>query len=315
MVVKCRIPAYDNNGSIVMGNTDLDYIAGNVHSEVILSIDGSTTCTGIGIINRDTGNIVSTIALIRDGGTDAIRYKIEFKRFIGEILSKIPYIKHIYYEEPFISAYVDATKALMMLRTSVQEVIIEQEPKFDYIKFVEINNKKWKKMFLAPVSCPNSTELEKKAIKDKIVSILPFLEDLTQDELDACAMGFTALKLLQDNNEEEIETHKKPRPFKYNIWFIGADDDDDMIQQYTDNVGKQRIPAVLHEKGAELTDINGNGIFDNKVYNAMGNSDKIIILKYKSKYYGHIALKHKVGHLASEYEYMYAVVWRKTRKV
>lgn len=317
MDIRVRVPAYTDNNSIVMsdnGEDELVYVAEIIDKEVILSIDGSTTCTGIGLIDKESGDIVCTMALIKEDKTDSIRYKVEFKRFIQKLLSMIPYIRHIYYEEPFIGSYANATKALMMLRTSVQEVIIENEPGFDYIKFIEVNNKKWKKKFLYPGTCPNDTELEKKAIRDKIVSMLPFLGVLTQDELDACAMGFTALKLLKDDNEKELETKHKPRPFKYNTWFIGADDDDDMIQQYSDGIEEQKIPQVLLDKGADIIEINGNGTFDNKVYNAMGNEDRLIILKYKSNNYGHIALKNNIGYMVGEYKYIYAVIWRKSRK-
>ena len=44
------------------------------------------------------------------------------------------------------------------------------------------------------------------------------------------------------------------------------------------------------------------------------DDDKILIIKFSSKHHGNIVLEHRIGQLAAQYEYIYAIVWRVTRK-
>ena len=50
------------------------------------------------------------------------------------------------------------------------------------------------------------------------------------------------------------------------------------------------------------------------IYDTMSDEDKLLIIKFNTKYHGDIILKHKVGNLAAQYDNLYALVWRVTRK-
>ena len=59
--------------------------------------------------------------------------------------------------------------------------------------------------------------------------------------------------------------------------------------------------------------IDGYG-FDNKVYELMDGEDLLLILGFSNKHHGNMILKHRVGHLTAQYDTIYALVWRKSRK-
>lgn len=278
----------------------------------LMSIDGSTTCSGISILN-DKGYIIYSMAFKRDKEENEtpVQYKVKFKRKIYQILSNNPKITQVYYEEPFLG-YAEAAKVLMMLRTSVEELIAEHDPDLNYLSLTEVSNKKWKKIYLAPEKCPTGTEAEKKAVRDKMVKELPLMETVTQDEIDAAAMGFVALWKTESHRQSELSSSKKVRPFQYKVEFIGANDDSGLFEElgyiFSENKLSEEFIDTL-----DIYELDGKGNFDNYVYNAIGNEDKIVILKFRSKHYGNIILKYRIGNLATEYDYIYAVCWRKNR--
>ena len=73
-------------------------------------------------------------------------------------------------------------------------------------------------------------------------------------------------------------------------------------------------PSYLLENGISLTDIKGGKDFNKHIYAEMGNDDKVLIVKFDSNKHGNITLQYKIGHLAATFEYIYAIVWRKSRK-
>lgn len=277
----------------------------------ILSIDGSTDNTGVGILRESDGAILGCISFKHEKSSEnPVQYKVKLKRELYKLLSNNRCIENVYYEEPFIG-FVNATKNLFMLRTSVEEIKYEHEPELDYLKYSEINNLKWKKEFLAPDKCPGGTELQKQYVRNKLVGMLPFLNGITQDEIDALAMGYVAVTRQKDGTEGQLETKKKARPFKYNVEFLGADYDDIVFQEFIDVCN---IPDSVMNNGICFKELSGIGEFDKKVYEIMGAEDKLLILKFSSNRYGNLILKYKLGHLASNYEYIYAIVWRANRK-
>lgn len=285
-----------------------------VRTPAIISIDGSTTNTGLAILREDNGGLLYSCSFSREASGDEtespVRYKVRLKQAVKQILEQNQLIDKIYYEEPFIG-YASAAPNLMMLRTFVEELIIENEPRFDYVKHTEINNKKWKKLFLAPSKLPTGTEAEKKAVRVKLEEYMPFLKTVSQDEIDAISMGFVATTHIRLHTEDELNSQKKPRPFKYNIKFIGANEDDDMLLEFSDIYDG---PNSLLENGLAITTCKGTEDFNKHVYKYMGNEDKVLIIKYDSKKHGNLTLQYKIGHLAACYDYIYAIVWRKTRK-
>lgn len=305
-----RQPDRDMNGNIVLTQKSVENI--RVSDVCVMSIDGSTTNTGIAILREKDGALFYSCAFSRekDKGETPVQYKVRLKRAVQSIIMNNTLIETIYYEEPFIG-YASAAPNLMMLRTFVEEIIVENEPILDYIKHVEINNKKWKKLFLAPDKCPTGTDLEKEAVRKKLEGFMPFLSDVTKDEIDAISMGFIATVQIKNGVADELESKKKPHAFQYNIRFIGADEDDNMLMEFPDIYNG---PDYLLENGISMTVCKGTSDFNKHVYKEMGNDDKILIIKFDSNKHGNLVLQYKIGHLASTYDYIYAIVWRKSRK-
>lgn len=310
MKYRIRQPDVDKNGNIVLVDKTVEQV--KVDTISIMSIDGSTSNTGVAILRKSDGALLFTGAFTRekDKGETPVQYKVRLKREINKIITNNTLIENIYYEEPFIG-YASSVANLMMLRTFIEEIIVENEPVLNYLKHSEINNKKWKKLFLAPDRCPTGTEEEKAAVRKKLEGYMPFLSVVSQDEIDAISMGFVAAVQIGLGTDSDLESQKKPRAFQYNIRFIGAEDDDDMLMEFSDIYDG---PGYLLDNGISLTECKGVEDFNKHVYKHMGNEDKVLIVKYLSSKHGNLTLQYKIGHLASVYTYIYAIVWRKSRK-
>lgn len=293
---------------------EVDISTIRLQEECVMAIDGSTSCSGVSILNKQ-GLIMYSIAFIRDRDNETpVQYKVRFKRALLDILLNNKCIKNVYYEEPFWG-YAESAKVLMMLRTSVEELIAENEPNLDYLSLTEVNNKKWKKYFLAPDPCPSNSELEKEAVREKLIKLLPVMATVTQDEIDAASMGFVALWKLESHRESDLSSKKKVKAFKYNVKFIGADDISDMLEEFSYMMKDKswKVPEFLLDN-IEFFDLPGKGDFDDYVYKAIGPEDKLVILSFATKHYGNIILQHRLGNLAKNYSKIYAICWRKTRK-
>ena len=311
MKLTIRQPRQLPNGETVMADIKLEDI--RVDNYSILSIDGSTSNSGLAILREYDGALLYSIKATRDSsGETPVHYKIRLKRAVMDILRRNKYITQVYYEEPVIHN-INSVSALFMLRTFIEEMIIENEPEFDYIKHYEIGNMRWKKEFLAPSKVPQGTDNQKKAVREKLEGYLPLLRVVSQDEIDAICMGWVATQYLKDDKGggEALKSKKKARPFKYNIEFIGADEDDNMLVELWDIYNG---PKHLLENGISFSEINRKTDFDKHVCEEMGDDDKLLIIKFSSKHHGNLILKHKVGHLSAQYKYLYALVWRVTRK-
>lgn len=302
----------NSNGGIIMTEIPLENI--QVTNYAILAIDGSTSNSGLAIMREYDGALLYSMCATRDSsGETPVHYKIRLKRQVADILRRNKYITQVYYEEPVI-ANISSVKSLFMLRTFIEELIIESEPEFDYLKHYEVSNMRWKKHFLNPDKVPSGTDNQKKAVRTRLETYLPFLNRVTQDEIDAIAMGFVACKFLREGGEnagEELQSKKKAHPFKYNITFIGAEKDDDMLVELWDIFNG---PKKLMENGINFSEIDGKRNFEKHIYETMSDEDKLLIIKFSSKHHGNIVLQHKIGNLAAQYPYIYALVWRVTRK-
>lgn len=278
----------------------------------VLSIDGSTSNSGLAILRESDGALLYTMSAKRDAsGETPVHYKIRLKREVRKILENNRKINTIFYEEPCIG-YASAVGNLFMLRAFIEEMIIEQEPDFNYLKHYEISNKRWKKLFLAPDKCPTGSEAEKKAVRKKVEFYLPFLSKVSQDEIDAIAMGFAACKFMVDGQSaEELESKKKISKFQYNIQFLACEKDDNMWVELFD---VYKGPEILLQNGICLTEIDSKTNFDKHVYKTMGPDDKLLVVKFSSKHHANLVLQYKIGNLAAQFPYIYALVWRRTRK-
>lgn len=303
-----RKPVVNNDGTMWLMDIAVDDI--QIQNVSIMAIDGSTTTTGIGILRESDGALIYSCAFCREKGETPVQYKVRLKREVQKILLANSLIETVYYEEPFIG-YATAAPNLMMLRTFIEEIIVEQEPGLNYLGHYEINNKRWKKLFLAPDKCPTGTDLEKAAVRDKMLKYLPFLSVITQDEIDAIAMGIVATTQIKLGLQEELASRKKPRPFKYNIKFIGADEDEYALEEFMEVYSG---PKGILENGVRLTECKGTTNFDGHIFKEMGNEDKVLIVKFDSTKHGNVILEHRIGGLAVSYDYIYAIVWRQSRR-
>lgn len=290
-----------------------------VLERAIMAIDGSTSNSGVAIIGLD-GKIRYSISLERETKENetAIQYKVQFKRFLDEILERSRAIEQVYYEEPFLG-YVESSKILMSLRTSVEELIAERAPLYDYLEFREVSNQKWKKQFIAPIPVPASTKAQKAIVARKLFETYINLQncDLTEDECDALGLGLVVLNHSGNNTEDSLKSKKKARAFQYNVKFIGALDDDEMLQELGEVIDTYRIPQKLIDNFMEdpdIIDLPNRGTFDNHVYENMGNDDKLLILSFNSDRYSNIVLKYKIAYMTVDRPKIYAIIWRKTRK-
>lgn len=312
MEVNAKVVVVDKSGLMGLQQVNVDDI--QLNCKCVLSIDGSTDTTGIGLLRESDGALIACASFHRERetkGENPVQYKVRLKREIYKLLHNNPnFLRDVYYEEPFIG-YVQATKNLLMLRTFVEELKFEYEDEFSDLKVTEINNQRWKRLFLAPEKCPPGTELQKKYVRAKLVQALPFLATVTQDEIDAISMGITACTAMRHGEEDRLKSKKKTTPFKYNVQFIGSDDDEAVFQSLTEIC---EAPKDVMDNGIVFRELNGRGSFDNRVYEVMGSEDKLLILKFNSSKYGNIILEYRIGNLAESYQYLYALVWRKTRK-
>lgn len=310
MKLTIQQPVQLYGGAIVLQEIDVDKI--KIESDAVLSIDGSTKNSGLAILRESDGALLYTLSAKRDtSGETPVHYKIRLKRAVKDIIEKNPKIHTIYYEEPCIG-YASAVSNLFMLRAFVEEMIIENEPQFDHLKHYEISNKKWKKLFLAPDKCPTGSEAEKKAVRAKVEKFLPFLQTISQDEIDAIAMGFASIKFMIDGNSpDELESKKPNSKFAYNIQFLATDNDDNMWVELFDIY---KGPENILQNGMHLTEIDSKTNFEKHIYKKMGSDDKLLIIKFSSKHHANLILQHRIGYLAAQFPYIYALVWRKTRK-
>lgn len=276
----------------------------------LLSIDGSTSNTGMAVIRMRDGALLFTVSAKYDSeDASAVHYKIKLKKLISMFLLNNKQLNRVYYEEPIIS-HVTAVANLMMLRTSVQELLIEND--LNYVDYAEIPNMSWKKWFLAPEKIPNGSDAQKSAVTKKLVKYMPFLSCLTQDEVDATAMGVYAVHTLKDNNMDSsvLKANKKQKPFSFKYKFLGADSDEclgDLMQLYDG-------PSELIDKGIPMCNMGRRQKFEQAVYDTIGSEDRLCIIKFESKNHGNVILQYRLGNLAAQFEYIYALCWRSYRK-
>lgn len=107
-----------------------------------------------------------------------------------------------------------------------------------------------------------------------------------------------------------VKANKKVKPFNFEVRFMGGDSDDcleDLFELYTG-------PQKILENGLSMVELGRREKFEQCVYNTIGSEDKVGIIKFESQRHGNVVLQYKIGALAAQYEYIYAIVWRTHRK-
>lgn len=305
-----------------------------------IGIDGSSSNTGIGIMSEQEG-LACTIACTRDSGKkkeDAVEYKLALKKEIEAILLNCKdHIKYIWYEEPFIG-YAESSSVLMMIRSTVKEILVEHKDILGDIKYTEVNNKRWKKIFLESRNSrlPSNkgtfnslSEAEKAAVaavlSPKLVNdnLYDLTCSVTQDEFDACGIvsaGFYALR-----NNLSLESQKAVHKFKYETVFelydlTPEETEEDIVQSLDETVGQYNIPSRVVENGITIRQLNGRKLFSNIVYETMGEDDKLLILVYRADKYANVLLtdctqQDIIDNIRpNTIQTMVVYVWRKNRK-
>ena len=300
------------NNNDIESTQQLEEITINTGETLALGMDCSSTCTGL-CVTTVNGKILYTIAFIRDKGDDFIRYKVKLKSFLVELFRRNPNLIYIFYEEPFMG-FAESSKVLIALHTLVKEIQYENTPEFDYIEFREVSNQRWKKLFLFPTAVPSGTDAQKAYVRAKLELQFPYFKELTQDEVDASAMALVCTLKLLSGNVDEVVSHKKLRPFKFKIQFIASDTDQDMLRQFANKEKSYKIPKALQKEFYPIIELSGRGDFKTKVCEAIGEEDRLVIVKYKSDKYGNITLEYEIGKLAASAKNLYAIVWRVQRK-
>lgn len=292
--------------------------------DITISIDGSTTITGISYIDSNTANIIGTTACYRgkdESGKEEnfVKYKVQLKQFIKRLIdANINRVKYVDYEEPFIG-YVESSKVLMSLRTSVPELIEENEPLYNGFVFSEINNQLWKRLWLEPIPVPSGTDNQKRAVKDKIIGIIPSMKICEQDEIDATCMGYVTTRSRLSNGGLELKRNKPSKPFKYNIAFIGVEEgghvgEEVMLDELSNTIESAKVPKRVIENGIKIVELNGYGLFEKHVYTNMSDDDKLLILGFNNNKYINVIIENNVSWMIDNYEKIYALVWRVSRK-
>lgn len=280
-----------------------------IEEEAVLALDGSTSRTGISIITRQKGLIARMRLTRQEVSESPVRYKLNLKNFVLDILNRYANIKYIAYEEPCIY-HKSAIKNLFMLRTFIEELIIENEPKFNYIRYFEVANTKWKKIFLHPIKLQNDTEKDKKAVNDKVKIIYNIGDDLTFDESDCIGLGYATVEVINGEKDEKLTSQKKPSKFNYEIEF--ADEEDEYITIESILEGEYNIPKKVIENGIKIKELSNRERLENKIYTEMQDEDCVLLIKFDTNKHGNVVMKYGLSGLLNET--IYAVVWRKSRK-
>ena len=276
----------------------------------VMGIDASTTNTGITILTL-TGELKLIGRFTREPMRESpVRYKILLKEQIYQLLKNYRNITAVIYEEPCV-AFVSAVKNLYMLRSMVEEVLIEHEADLPHIEYIEVPNARWKKIFLAPQKTPVGTELAKRAISDKVQSEQPQLKDLTQDEKDAYGIAASYVKLKDKN---DIKPKRVSREFAYLTSVHGLNTADIPYNDVSVLASESGVPKQVLANGIELIPMKGRKDFDKEIRNHMQADDKLLAFIYPSNLVGSLALKYKMGNLLNTSTHILILVWRKNRK-
>lgn len=318
----------------------LEFIASIINqsaSPVGIGIDGSSTNTGVSIMSKE-GKLICTAAIKRDKSknskeTDSVAYKLRLKSELKDLLLACKTkITHIWYEEPF-AGWVNATEVLMAIRTTVKEILLENKEELSSINYVEVNNKRWKSIFFKQhnVAFPTGGSVkEKAAIASILNTVLVYdtVEDkrcaVTQDEMDATGIVYAGWYSVKNN----IDLKSKPpvHKFKYEIAFEiydGTPDEaeQDILQSILPVSIEHNIPSKVLDNGVDIQKLNGRKLFDNIVYETMGDDDKLLVLIYRADKYANVLMEHSnsqdildnIDSFGAD-QVIAAYVWRKNRK-
>jgi len=277
-----------------------------VEASSVISIDASTTNTGLSIVDMNFSIPLYSISIRKQEETN-VQYKVQLKKIIQSVLMKNSKIEYAANEQLFIGTNINSGIVLAMLKTSIEEIVAESNNELEYIKYQEIPNKTWKKRFFAPDKCPNNSQAEKEMARKKLESIYPIFSKLSQDEVDATCMGI----IFAQATKQGINLKPKGavRPFKYNIDFLVGETFDDALM----GINSIDINPLIIENGIFCVKLAKNSNLDKKIYETMGSEDGLVIVEFSPKTAGNLVLQYNL-YTVNDDDRIYAFVWRKNRK-
>lgn len=275
----------------------------------IMSIDGSTSVTGVSILGPDERLLLSCAFKREPYLESPVRYKIALKSRILDLLLNYRHITDIVYEEPVLNQ-ISAIQNLYMLRSMAQEVLIENEDKLGHINYYEVSNSRWKKIYLAPLKASGTTEEVKKLIADRFALKYPELTGLTQDEKDAYGIG---VAFLRTQDKRKLESKKNSRIFKYETFVTGIPTRD-ITEEDIISIAGERVPEKVFRNGWEIIDTVGRKDFDKEITEHMLSDDKLLVFRLQSGKLGSLLLRFKLAQLSKDYPFIAILVWRTNRK-
>lgn len=315
-----KIKVHEVNQNSVM-ECGLNNIKLDVLSKYIVGIDAATNHSGICIFN--TTKRVPAYVVNADSDVDKykgnrsvrefVRYKLEFKQLMKNILINNRQIEHVVYEEPIINQPV-AVAPLFGLAPTIEEIIVEEEEVLGNLSFEFVSNKTWKKVLLgSKMPARSNSEAEKKAVKAYLVEVNERFDIFSEDATDSIGIAYAKDKELHGECRD-IKVQKKQTAFEYNAYFFGEDVDDfeEAMDIYTQ---LDEIPKVVRANGYKLVEMYKTDDFDQLIYNSMDGLDIPLIVKTESKFrgMGKIILRHSLVE-EKKHKYIYAIIWRKRRK-
>ena len=294
-----------------------------------LGIDGSSSNTGLGFITNK-GTLLGTGRVAKKSKEDQTEYRHKLKDELTSLLlackSKLT---NVWYEEPFIG-FASATPVLMAIKPIVKDILYENK-ELSSIVYKEVNNKRWKKIFLNAHNCklPIGTTAEKKAIASVLSPIFVYDNKerfeccVTQDEMDATGIVFAGWYSVKHNLE--IESKKAIKPFKYEIIFELYDESvedttSSLMFSLSDVADIAEIPRKVLDNGIVMVTLDGRKSFDKLVYEHMNDEDKLLVFIYKASKYADKLFTEDAGKIvdsingSGEKQTIVAYIWRKNRK-
>lgn len=276
--------------------------------EVVMSVDCSSSNTGISIIDLETKEPLYSIS-IKPGDSSFVIYKRELYKIYLELVHGFN-IKNFIYEEPFIG-HIQAVEKLMMLKALPMDLEMEMMDEGKEFKVEFINNQAWKKRFLAPLKVPKGTKAQKEATRVRARRVFGELleKKLTEDEIDSIAIGFIWAILRGKESEKELVSREFIRKFDYEAHFLCGDSVEEALEW-----GMDVIPKVVMDNGIVFSKATCNS-FDKEVKELIGNEDRAGIIQFNKGKYANKILEYEVYDiLEQDGEFMYAIVYRSKRK-
>lgn len=301
--MQIKLVNYSGNGYNEIDNIE-------VKSDAIMAIDGSTSDTGLSIIDLKTKGLIARMLISRDELSESpVRYKLELKKLVLSIVLNNVNIKHIAYEEPCIY-HKSAIKNLFMLRSFVEEMIIENEPKLNYINHFEVANTRWKKIFLYPDKMTNNTENDKQLVNTKVKQIYSLVGDIDFNETDSIGLGYASAEIINGEKNFELLSKKKPTAFKYEIIFDNESNPEFIIEDIID--GNYKIPQKVKDNGIKIKELGNREKLETKIYEELQDEDCVLVISFNKLKHGDVVMKYNLSNLLNDN--INAIVWRKTRK-